>query len=352
MKPTYKVILGILGALLLSIIFFKYVLGYLLPFIIALIVASLIEPIINLLQKRFNFNRGFAVAICLGIILIIIILIITIFFSRLFIELDKLATNIPEFKVIKEKIDWLFQQNQNLSKVLTELEVPSTVRNVITQNLQNLYQKLRNMINISVTSFLNILKSLPKLITVLLISLISTFFISRDKELINNTILEVIPQKWQGKFKRLEAEITDAAIGFLRAELILISITTTLAITGLIILGSDYAITLGLLAGVLDLIPVIGPSLVFTPLAIYHIIIGEPNFGVALLIMYALVAVVRQLAEAKIIGENIGVHPLATLIAMYLGVQLLGISGFFIGPAILIILKAIIRVGFISILIE
>lgn len=352
MKPIYKVALGVLGAALLSVLFFKFFLIYLLPFIIGLIISFLIEPIIDLLQTKLGLNRGLAVAICLTIILIIILLIITIFFSRLFIELDKLATNIPDFKTLKAKIDWVVQQNQNLGKFLQELELPATVKDVITQNLQNLYQKLRNMINLGIISFLNLIKSLPEVITVLIISLISTFFISRDKEMINGAILEAVPQQWEEKVKRLEAEIMNAAIGFLRAELILISITTILSITGLIILGSSYAITLGLMAGMLDLIPIIGPSLVLGPVAIFSILVGNTNFGISLLIMYALIAVVRQLTEAKIIGENIGLHPLATLISMYLGVQILGISGFFIGPAVLITLKAVVRVGFISILVE
>ncbi|SJZ64957.1 sporulation integral membrane protein YtvI [Selenihalanaerobacter shriftii] len=352
MKPVYKLGLVILGVVLLSVIFFKYILVYLLPFVIAFIITSLIEPIIKLLQTKFKLSRGIAVAICLGIILIIIILVTTIFFSRLFIELNRLANNIPEFKVLGEKMDWVVEQNQNLSKILTELKLPPTVKDVITHNLQELYQQLREVIRIGVTSFLNLLKGLPRLITVLLISLISTFFISRDRELINEAFLKVIPNAWQQKTRKLEAEIMDAAVGFIRAELILISITTILSISGLLILGSDYAITLGLLAGILDLIPVIGPSLVFGPLVIYSLIIGQSSFGIALLVLYTLIAIVRQLTEAKIIGKNIGLHPLATLISMYVGVQLLGISGFFIGPAVLIVVKAIARAGFISILIE
>lgn len=352
MKPNYKIALGVSVVILLSILLFKYVLIYFLPFIIGLVVASLIEPVINFLQNKLELNRGVAVAICLGIILIIIILITTIFFSKLFIELDKLATNIPEFKTLKEKMDWIVQKNQNLSRLFIELKLPSTVKEVIDQNLQSLYQQLRNMINLGIASFLALVKSLPRLVTILLISLISTFFISRDKELINNSILKVVPQDWQGKVEKLRIEIMNAAVGFLRAELILISITTLLSITGLLILGSNYAITLGLMAGVLDLIPIIGPSVVFLPVAIYSWIMGAGNFAISILIMYGIVAVVRQITEAKIIGENIGLHPLATLISMYLGVQILGISGFFVGPAVLIVLKAIVRVGFISILIE
>jgi len=351
-KPIYKVSLGIIFAVLLSVLFFKYVLIYLLPFVIGFIIASLIEPIIKLLEDKTNLSRGFAVTICLGVILIIIILIITLFLSRLFIELDKLANNFPDFKTLGNQVEWIVKQNQNLSRILNELKLPKAAKEAITTNLQNIYQQLRNMIKLGITSFLNLIKSLPKLITILFISLISTFFISRDKDLISDTILDVAPKPWGKKIKRLENEIMDAAIGFIRAELILISITTSLSIGGLLILGSNYAIILGLLAGVLDLVPVIGPSLVFIPWALYAIFIGNSNFGIALLILYSLIVVIRQLTEAKIIGENIGLHPLATLISIYLGVQLLGISGFFIGPAVLIVLKAVIRVGFISILIE
>ncbi|MGM0470691.1 MAG: sporulation integral membrane protein YtvI [Bacillota bacterium] len=348
MKPTYKLGLGILGVILFSMFFFNYLLIYFLPFIIAFVIASLIEPIVQFLCNRLGLARGIAVTICLGIILIIIILLVTIFLSRLFIELNKLANNIPEFSTIGDQAQWVVRQNRNLGRLLQELELPTTVKEVITQNLEKLYQQLRNMIQTGVVTFLNLIKSLPKFLTILLVSLISSFFISRDKELINQSILKVTPQKWHTKVKKLEIEIMNAVIGFLRAQLTLISITTLLTITGLLILDSNYAISMGLLAGLLDLIPIIGPSLVIVPWATYAIIIGEINFGISLLVVLCLVAVVRQLAEAKIIGENIGIHPLATLIAMYLGVQLLGVMGFFIGPAILILLRAVFRAGFIS----
>ncbi|MCK8823515.1 sporulation integral membrane protein YtvI [Fuchsiella alkaliacetigena] len=352
MKTHYKIALGVLVSLLLSILFFKYVAIYLLPFILALILASLIEPGINFFEERLNIGRGWAVAICLLIILILAILTIIIFMSRLFVELDKLAHSIPDFRTLNENINWLIEQNEKLGNFLADLELPEAVSEIINENLQALYRQARGMVQAAISYFFNTVKSLPKLVITLVISLIATFFISRDRKMINEYILSAVPVAWRDKVRTLEQEIMTAAVGFLRAQLTLISITTTISVIGLLIIGSNYTIVLAIVIGLLDLIPVIGPSLIYLPWAIYSFIIGEVAFGISLLILYIIIALTRQLTEAKIIGKNIGIHPLATLMSMYLGVQFLGVTGFFIGPAILIILKSIIQVGFISILIE
>lgn len=279
-------------------------------------------------------------------------LLLTISFSRLFIELNDLLNNLPDYKSFSEKINWISERNDQLSKFINELKIPESVRETINSNFQGFYDKIKEVIQNASTSLLNIVKKLPRLVTTLLISLIATFFISRDKELIMATILKPFPVKWQRKIEQVEEDIMKAGVGFIRAQILLITITTIISITGLSILGSSYSIVVGLSAGILDLIPVIGPSLIFIPWAIYNLIIGNMKFSIGLIILYVLMGAIRQILEAKIVGQSIGIHPLAILFAMYLGVQFFGVSGFFIGPASVVVLKAIFQAGFISIIVN
>ena len=79
--------------------------------------------------------------------------------------------------------------------------------------------------------------------------------------------------------------------------------------------------------------------------AIIAAINGDLNLGIAITIIYAIILIVRQLVEPKIVSNKIGIHPIFTLIAMYTGFRLIGVLGLFVGPIILIILKNIFRVS-------
>lgn len=348
MDKKYKLIIAVCLTLLAIILFFQFLLPYILPFVIAVVLASLIDPAVALLEEKAQIPRGLAVSIILVIILIIISLLLVIAFSRIFIELDKLVDDIPDYKTLGEQINWLLQQNENVTLLIEELELPSIVREEIADNLQNIYNSFRDLIQRLFTNLLAGVRSLPHVIAVFFISIIATFFASKDKEVIIEYCLRPFPKDWQRMIKKLQEEIITAVVGFIRAQLILITNTTIISVLGLLIVGSDYAIVLSLLCGALDLIPVIGPSLVYIPWAIVSFIIGDIVTGSSLLVIYGVIAAVRQITEPKILGANIGVHPLATLMSLYVGVQLFGILGFIIGPALLIIIKAVLKSGIIS----
>ena len=118
---------------------------------------------------------------------------------------------------------------------------------------------------------------------------------------------------------------------------------------GLTILGNQYALVLGISAAILDLIPIIGPALIFFPWILYNLILGEISHGISLLILYIILAAVRSGSEGKVMGENLGIYPLSTMIALYVGFRVLGTIGFILGPALLVIIKAIIQADLISI---
>lgn len=84
-----------------------------------------------------------------------------------------------------------------------------------------------------------------------------------------------------------------------------------------------------------------GSGTVMIPWAIISAINGDINLAIALLVLYVIVMVVRQLLEPRIVSGKIGIHPIFTLIAMYTGFRFMGVMGMLVGPIILIILKNI-----------
>ena len=310
----------------------------LLPFILAIVVAILIDPLVNWLENH-KIKRGIAVLIALILVTILIALILFVVISRLVIELSDLYQQIPFY-------------TQNIySQVLEILEVvrnylstnplPAEAQNAISNSMKAVIDKSANIISVTINFLFALITGLPGLFTILIISALATFFISRDKVRLIQSFYKIIPQKYVSSANKINTHLSSVLVGFFRAELILISITAVLSIIGLNILGAKYAFTVGMVVGLLDLLPIVGPGALYIPWALTVIIFGNLKFGVGLLILYAIVSVVRQLTEPKILSQNIGLNPLAVLVALYLGLSLFGVAGIIIGPVIFILVKAI-----------
>jgi predicted PurR-regulated permease PerM len=118
-----------------------------------------------------------------------------------------------------------------------------------------------------------------------------------------------------------------------------------ISIAGLYLSGAQYALTVGLLVSFFDLIPVLGPATVYLPWIIWSFVSGSTAFGVKLTVLYLTVLVVRQVMETKIVSANLGLHPLATLVAMYAGLKTIGIPGLVLGPIVMIAAMAVFKAG-------
>jgi len=119
------------------------------------------------------------------------------------------------------------------------------------------------------------------------------------------------------------------------------SITSCIIIIGLVIIQYPYALFVGLLTAVIDALPIFGSGLVLWPWAALNFIKGNYATGAGLLLIYGVVFITRQSLEPRILGSQIGIHPLLTLMSMYIGLKLFGFIGIILGPAIVIVIKAV-----------
>ncbi len=93
------------------------------------------------------------------------------------------------------------------------------------------------------------------------------------------------------------------------------------------------------MVGISDAIPIVGTGVIMIPWILWTIITGDMPLAFGLTIIYLLGIIIRQIMEPKIVGSQIGLHPLVTLLAMYIGLKFFGILGMFVGPVSIIIVK-------------
>ncbi|MDD2553326.1 MAG: sporulation integral membrane protein YtvI [Desulfotomaculaceae bacterium] len=327
-------------AILAGIAFIKYALPILVPFIIAIIIGMFMDPLISILQ-RAKMSRGLATLTTMVLVFGGIGAIISLLIIRLVTELVQLSASLPGLTVeIKSYLQVLIEKMTAFYVTL-----PPGVTSSIEQSLNNLASSLQGMATGVANTLLSFISMVPGTFVVLLVILLSSYFIARDKQIIINFIIHLAPDAWGEKIINTARDVGVAFIGYIKAQAILIFVSTCISVTGLYLIGADYALLVGLIIGVFDLIPVLGPATIYLPWIVWSFATGSTGFGVKLAILYLVVLVTRQILETKIVSGNLGLHPLATLISMYAGLWTLGLPGLILGPIILIAIQSFYKAG-------
>ena len=327
--------------LVFSLVLLEHIFIYFTPFIIAAVIASLINPIVDYFDDQIPIHRGFTVIIVLLLVIILLVTLIIIGGAQGYLELNRLLRNLPDYKSIDAQLKWLSQQNQELEHFMENWEISDAIKDAINSNLQLLYNGIRDNLISIINSALEFLTKLPSVFIVLFIAFIATFFISRDRDNIKSFLINIFPEDIQPKIANVFFQLNKSAVGYIRAMLILISITGIVAGTGVKLMGNQYALIVGVTAAILDLIPIIGPAILFYPWILIVALTGNFSMAFSLFFLHLFLSAVRSASEGKIMGKSLGLHPLATMIAIFSGYQILGGIGFVVGPTFLVIIKAI-----------
>jgi sporulation integral membrane protein YtvI len=320
-----------------------YLLPFFAPFVIAIIIAFINEPVIRLLEK-LKVPRKLAAVISLFFTISVLGLIVTLGIIKIYNELLILQNNISDYiNGISNQLTELFDKATTYYNTL-----PKGVTDAISENVKSLTPKLQGIITSLVTYLINTLSSIPKMTVLIIVTLLSTYFISSDRNKIRKFFYKQMPESWSEHFSGIKSDTFTALFGYFRAILILMSITFIEATLGLLVISPKYALIMGLVVAISDAIPVVGTGIVMIPWISYNFITGNMQMALGLTIIYLFGVIIRQILEPKIVGSQIGLHPLVTLIAMYLGLELFGIFGMIIGPVSIIILKSLQNAGIIK----
>ncbi|TCU74170.1 uncharacterized protein DUF20 [Tissierella praeacuta] len=132
--------------------------------------------------------------------------------------------------------------------------------------------------------------------------------------------------------------------GYMKAQVTLMFITFIILGIGLTSMKIPYSILISVGISILDIIPVLGVGIVMIPWAIINFLMGNKDIGTDLATLYIILIILRQVAEPKLVGKEIGVRPIYTFIATILGSIILGPIGIVLGPIIAVIINSIIRI--------
>ena len=313
----------------------KYFLPFFAPFVIAVIISMINEPFIRLLEKKAKIPRKIAAIISLLFTISILGVIITIGIIKIFNELIILQENLSTYiDSISGKLNEYFDKIASYYNNL-----PPNISNAVDEGLKNLSTNVEGVIKYLVTYLLDTLTSIPRMAVFIIMTLLGTYFISSDRNRILHFINRQIPESWSKNISGVKTGTLKALFGYLKAYLILMSLTFIEVTIGLFFIGADYILLMGLIVALSDAIPILGTGIVMVPWIAWNLISGNMQMAFGLSIIYIFGVIVRQILEPKIVGDQIGLHPLATLISMYIGLSLFGVLGLFVGPISVILVK-------------
>lgn len=326
----------IMVVIIFAAIYFSitYFLPFFAPFVIAVIVSYINEPVIRLLQK-IKISRKVGACISLLFTMSVLAFVIVMGIVKTYNELTVLQDNVHTYSVdISIKLNRLIYRFTDFYNAL-----PTEVTDTVTTNLTSLSTKISDLITAVIQYVINTVSSIPKVTVFTIVTILATYFISSDRKAISSFFYRQLPFSWRKRMTGIKKDTIKALLGYFRAILILMGFTFIEVSVGLFILDVKYAFLVALIVALSDAIPIVGTGVVMLPWILWNVFTGNMTLAFGLAIIYILGILIRQIMEPKIVGSQIGLHPLVTLLAMYIGLQFFGILGMFIGPISIIIVK-------------
>ena len=324
---------------LLAFVVLRYALPMLSPFVIGFIIAYALRRPIRFLHRRLSIPHKLAaivmVLLCYGILGLLLALLgiravswITSFVSTLPWLYQNYA--MPFFTEVMANLEQLFR---NLDP-----NVLATLNSISTQALQSVGEALSKLSVTVVGMASGVASALPSFFIKLVLTIISSFFIAMDYDKLRDFCL----RQFHDNAKLLIFEIKQYIAGTLwvciRSYAIIMSITFVELSIGLTVIGIRQAILIALVIAVFDILPVLGTGGIMIPWAVLTAIQGNYPLAIKLLVLYVAITVIRNIIEPKIVGGQLGLHPVVTLASMFVGVQLFGVIGLFGFPILLSLL--------------
>jgi len=344
LKMNYKKILKVsitFVVLVLAVLLGIKVAIFFLPFLIAYIISNIIRKPVDFLNKRFKVSRVLGVILTMLLFIIIVGAILYYFCAALFREVITLSEQtqyiFPQlYNNISLQLDRFnfFYNNLNISQELVA-GIESSILGIINGLLTTITSWINNAGNFAINTIMNF----PTILIYIIITILATFFMSCDAKYISESLEKYLPLKWLRKAEDISNGLFHSLGSYLKAIGILISITFCELLIGFWLFDIEYAVILAIVIAIIDALPILGTGTVLIPWGITLLIMGDYTLGFCILGLYLFVLIVRQLIEPKIVGKQIGVYPLLTLLVMYTGVKFVGLGGVILGPVVLIILK-------------
>lgn len=334
----------------ISIFIIRFALPALFPFFVAFIVTMLLRPVVRFLHDKLKFNTRIASVILvvlfyatIGVVVVWLIIEIISFIA------DKVK-DLPELFQVQVR-PFLVNLFDEIQKILHNFDPEMAID--FDDTADSLLSTLGSMVMSFSGKFVgkltDIAVSVPSFLLNIIIMVIATIFLLVDYESIQKFVKHQLPDKTNKLLHNVSVHLGKVLKKYILSYSLIMLITFFEIFTGLSIIGVKYSALIAVLIAIFDILPVVGSGLILFPWAITNFIIGNIGMGIGLAILWAVVCIVRQIMEPKIVGSSVGVHPFLTLFSMLAGNFIYGGIGILLLPITLALVQSLNKEGVVKI---
>ena len=334
------------AAVILGLVFmgFKYVLPLLMPFLLGFLFSALLRAPARFLSGKLKINRQLVTTLLVTLFFLLLAVLALLVGSQL---VNFARTAVSRFNtVIMPAVEQLSDLVSKWTKRF-DPNVISVLEGVTNSALLSLRDKIGEISTEVVTG---IMSTVPSSLLNVIFMIIATYFISLDFGFLRWAVARRIPEESYHKITA-SLDYCRTTVGrLLRSYVLIMGITFLEQAVGLTILGVEYSVLIAMAIAVFDILPVVGSGTIMLPWAVISLVTGDYKRGVGLLILYAVITVIRQIIEPRIVGDQVGLHPLLTLACMFVGYRVFGGVGLLGLPFLCAVLVGLERDGVITLL--
>ena len=325
------------GRILSFFLFFRYLFPIFLPFLLGWVLSLVFCPFTDFLEKH-------KIPRFLGSLISILLFLFGLGFlayyggSKLTQQMANFLDSLPHYlKIAQDTLT-------NFSNTINSLTIglPNVITNVTTYVQEEFSAILLSIIQSS--GSISAITALPKIFIGALISLFSAYFFTKDAALSKHIYCQHVQPLLGIHLKSTKKDLIFSLSGYVKTQLILMAFVFCLCLICFYFIGSPYGLLMSFSIAIIDALPFFGSGFILWPAAVIHILLGNFTLGVSYLVLYGVLQVLRQLIQPKILGSQIGMHPLLTLFSMYFGYACIGVWGLILGPVIAVVLRTILRI--------
>ena len=347
-RPYWKVIVSLAFSLLGTVLFI-YVgvkaIFYFMPFVIGWFLSFIASPLVVWLERRLKIVKKLGSAIIIILVLAACVGIIYLAVSRLWIEVRSLIRDFPS---MYRDLEAGFRQiGEGTGQIFSLL--PDGVQEGFDAVIANLDETMTDIIGSisepTVAAAGSFAKRIPSILISVIVTIISAYFFIADRENIIIWAKRIFPDPIVHRMTMVTDNLKYAVGGYFKAQFKIMAVVFLILLVGFEILDVHFSILLALAIAFLDFLPFFGTGTALIPWAVYEFLTGDYKRVLALVVLYGVTQLVRQLIQPKLVGDSIGLTPLFTLVLLYTGYRVEGIFGMIVAVPIGLIVVNLYKAG-------
>ena len=324
---------------------FEYIVPLVVPFAIAYFISRLVRPVSTKtralcppLDKPVTVLAIFIITVVIFIVLRLVFSVIfrqfTGFISSLRLNLSSSGDIITQFA---ERLSAILSKHTVISKLLSDgLKTDGIITEFIRRAITEFAAEVGGAAS-------TIVSYLPSIFLSFFITLSATFYFSLDRGETKKFIYKFISLRNVDLIEKRRKTVSKATAAYFKTYVLIMALVFSVLYAGLSLIGVEYALIKAILISIIDLLPILGVGTVLVPWAIIEVVWGNSYQAVGLVVLFVITTVIREIAEPKIIGDNIGVPPIVALISVYVGMKLFGVTGLIFLPILVSVVFSVVN---------